>query len=149
MDESDRSRHDHSHDDLGGEAACYAHLLESPDDELPGAVPSPPHVDLSSLELDAEGSLWSLPHGGDLDANALRLAAHSEIAAHVNADLDVLLIGHAGDGRVIIDGRVLPLRGGSVVLVPKGAERAIRAGDGDLVYVSVHRRRGGLQIGRR
>ena len=60
---------------------------------------------------------------------------------------------HAQFAGVVADGEG---RATAALIEDKSGRRAIRArafvdasGDGDLVYVSVHRRRGGLQIGRR
>src|SRR3954471_21701055 len=92
------------------------------------------------------GALWSLPHGGDLDANLVRLGPGEAIGAHVNTEVDVLVVGIAGLGTVDVDGAVHDLRPSRVVLVPKDRQRAITAGDGELLYLTVHRARGRLQI---
>ena len=67
------------------------------------------------------------------------------MAEHVNDDLDVLLVVLAGAGRAIVDDTPHALRGGSAILLPRGARRRIVAGAGGLRYVSVHRRRGPLR----
>src|SRR3954471_10105138 len=87
------------------------------------------------------GALWSLPHGGDLDANLVRLGPGEAIGAHVNSEGDVLVVGVGGAGTVDIDGATHDLRPSVVVLVPKGASRSITAGDGELLYLTVHRAR--------
>ena len=57
--------------------------------------------------------------------------------------LVVVLDGH---GSAIIDGDAHDLAAGSAILIPRGTRRAITAGDPGLRYLSVHRRRGPLQI---
>src|SRR3954464_6531176 len=107
-------------------------------------------VDLALVDRSGgAGALWSLPHGGDLDANLVRLASGQAIGAHVNSEVDVLVVGVAGLGTVDVDGAVHDLRPSRVVLVPKETRRSITAGDGELLYLTVHRTRGGLQIGGR
>lgn len=128
-----------------GDAPCWAHLVE----DAPGLP-----VDLGALlagELgsDVDGAVWSLPHGGDLDANLVRLGAGGAIAEHVNDDVDVLLVVHAGGGELIVDELRHPLRAGQLALVPRGARRSLRAGTDGIGYLSIHRRRSPMTIKRR
>lgn len=96
------------------------------------------------------GVAWSVPHGGDLDANVVVVRAGDTIGEHVNDEVDVLLVGVAGRGTVIVDGESLMLSAGTVMLVPKHTARSIVAGAGEtVVYVTVHRARAGLRIERR
>ena len=133
--------------DLGGEPACWAHLADELDTrEGPGGAT---HVDVSELDDDVTGAAWSLPHGGDLDANMIRLQAGREIEEHVNRDVDVFVVVCAGSGEVAVDDSTLELRGGVAVLIPRGSRRAIRAGSVGIGYFSIHRRRDALTIGRR
>ena len=113
--------------DEGGDAACWAHLVDA-DDPRPGS-----------------GVVWSLPHGGDLDGNLVHLRTGSVIEPHVNADLDVLIVVWGGSGRLIVDGVARELERGVATVVPKGAERTIEATD-DLRYLSIHRRRDALGL---
>ena len=138
--------------DLGGEPACWAHLVDDLDDPRESDRSTPLRstiVDIGSVGDDAPGASWSLPHGGDLDANLIRLASNGQIADHVNTEVDVLVVVWDGSGRLTIDDRVLTLAPGIVVLVPRDARRAIEAGPDGIRYLSIHRRRGGLTIGRR
>lgn len=89
------------------------------------------------------GPLWSVSTS-DLNANVLRFATGDGVPEHVNSEVDVLLLVIHGEGAVTLDGRELPVRGGQLVMLPKGARRAIRAVGDELVYVTVHRRRMGL-----
>jgi quercetin dioxygenase-like cupin family protein len=104
-------------------------------------------VDLYSVDADGDGVVWSLPHGGDLDANLVHLASGAEMGAHVNDEVDVLFIGVDGVGAVTVDGTRHDFRGGTLVAAPRGAERHIAAGPSTkLVYLTVHVARPGLRI---
>ena len=143
--------------DLGGEPACWAHLVDDLDarpepDRSTAGPPTSDHpaiVDIGSVDDTGPGASWSLPHGGDLDANLIRLLPDSGIAEHVNAHVDVLVVVWEGTGQLMIDGRVLSLTPGIVVLVPRGARRTIESGPHGIRYLSIHRRRDPLTIGTR
>ena len=92
------------------------------------------------------GVVWKLPHAGDLDGNLVRLAAGRSIDAHVNAEVDVLMIVREGDGVLEVDGEAHRLAPTALALVPRGARRAITAGADGIAYLSIHRRRSGLGI---
>ncbi|MGH2515223.1 MAG: cupin domain-containing protein, partial [Ktedonobacterales bacterium] len=110
-------------------------------------------IDLAALAHAAvareqSGPLWS--HGGDdLNANVLRFAAGDGVPEHVNAELDVLMLVVSGAAVVTLDGREMLMKSGQLIVLPKGSRRAIRAQGGDVVYVTVHRRRTRLMPGRR
>lgn len=89
------------------------------------------------------GPVWT-HEGADLNANLLLFAAGDGVAAHVNAEVDVLLVGVAGDGVVEVDGRPHTLSAGRILVVPKGACRATRAVADRFAYLTCHRRRPGL-----
>jgi quercetin dioxygenase-like cupin family protein len=138
--------------DLGGETPCWAHLVDDIDGPFETDRSAPlrtPIVDIGSVGDDAPGASWSLPHGGDLDANLIRLLPNGHIAEHVNTDVDVLVVVWDGSGRLTIDDRVQPVAPGFVVLVPRDARRTIEAGPEGIRYLSIHRRRDGLTIGTR
>ena len=82
---------------------------------------------------------------GDLDVNVVAFPAGGGVAAHVNDQVDVLLVVSAGTGVVEIDGRPYQLAPGVLVLIPKGTRRAVRSTADRLVYVTCHRRRPGLR----
>jgi quercetin dioxygenase-like cupin family protein len=94
------------------------------------------------------GALWRLGSGEDLQANLVRIEPGHEIGAHRNDEVDVLLLVVEGSGELQVDQRFHPLAPATLAHLPKGSVRAIRAGDLALVYLSIHRRRGGLAIGR-
>jgi len=104
-------------------------------------------VDLGSAPTGSGGAVWSLPHGGDLDANLVRLDAGEGIGDHVNNDVDVLLFVQSGSGRLIIDGAATTLGADHLALIPRTTTRSIAAGPSGITYLSVHRRRGPLGIG--
>jgi quercetin dioxygenase-like cupin family protein len=100
-------------------------------------------VDL--LGGDADGPVWGIG-SEDLNVTLLAWAAGTELPEHVNDEVDVLLVVVAGAGTVTVDGRPEVLTAPAARVIPKGARRLIAAGPGGLRYLSVHRRRGLLQI---
>ena len=108
----------------------------------------PTTADLRDVAASAtgQGAVWRLTESPDLHANLVRLPPYGVIEPHFNPDLDVLLVGVAGEGRLEVDGRPLRLHPGALVVVPRNATRSLRAGEEPLVWLSVHRRRPGLQV---
>jgi mannose-6-phosphate isomerase-like protein (cupin superfamily) len=100
-------------------------------------------VDL--LGPSGTGPLWGMA-STDLNATLLAWPPGHGVDPHVNAELDVLVVVLDGTGSVIIDGEAHPLAPGSAILIPRATRRAITAGGAGLRYLSVHRRRGPLQI---
>jgi quercetin dioxygenase-like cupin family protein len=116
---------------------------ESDEQRSTGAVV----VDVGSTDTRGRpGAVWSLAHGGDLDANLVHLDPGGLIAAHTNDEVDVMILVIAGRGQLCIDSAVHSLRGDVLALVPKGSPREIRAGDQGITYLTVHRRRAPLRI---
>lgn len=110
-------------------------------DTDPDAVEGP--VDL--LGAAGTGPLWGMA-STDLNATLLAWPPGHALAEHVNGELDVLIVTLGGHGQVVIDGAAHDLAAGSAILIPRGSRRAITAGDGGVRYLSIHRRRGPLQI---
>jgi uncharacterized cupin superfamily protein len=106
-------------------------------------TPTDAPVDL--LALAGIGPLWGLA-STDLNATLLSWPAGHELAEHVNAELDVLVVVLEGAGNVLVDGESHELAAGGAILIARGARRRITTGDGGLRYLTVHRRRGPLQI---
>lgn len=107
----------------------------------------PTVVHLDQLDLTGpSGAIWSLPHGGDLDANLVKLAAGAEMPAHANPEVDVLVLVMSGDGALTVDGDTHQLSTGACALVPKGSTRSLAAGPHGLAYLTVHRSRTGLGV---
>ena len=100
-------------------------------------------VDL--LSSSGTGPLWGMA-STDLNATLLAWRPGHVVAEHVNEELDVLVVVLSGNGTATIDGEPHDLTAGSAILVPRGTRRQINAGDAGLRYLSVHRRRGPLQI---
>jgi quercetin dioxygenase-like cupin family protein len=116
-------------------------------------MPDLPHVlhDLQPIITDHEagptGVVWRLEETGrQLDANALNLAAGTTIDTHAEPDLDVLLVILAGGGSLATDAGRLDLAPGAMVWLPRGSTRSLAAGNDGLAYLTVHRRRPGMQI---
>lgn len=140
-----------SEPDVGGEPPCWAHLFDGDLDETPtnpecAGLSAGPVVDLGAVPVGSGGAIWSLPHGGDLDANLIRLDPVAGIGAHVNNDVDVLVFVQSGTGELTVDGRTEALGADHLALIPKGSLRSIAAGAAGLTYLSVHRRRSPLGI---
>jgi quercetin dioxygenase-like cupin family protein len=68
------------------------------------------------------------------------------VDTHAEPDLDVLLLVLAGDGTLAAAGEALRLASGTVLWLPRGSSRSLTAGDGGMSYLTVHRRRPGMQI---
>jgi quercetin dioxygenase-like cupin family protein len=120
-------------------------------DIRPSSEPGPPGPDASrggGGDGGSDGVRWTLGAPSDLNANLVRLGAGGAIGEHTNREVDVLIVAIAGWGRLTIDGDQVGLRPHVIVHVPKGARRLLEAGPDGLGYLTVHRRRGGLEIGR-
>jgi mannose-6-phosphate isomerase-like protein (cupin superfamily) len=104
----------------------------------------PAFADLAALAAaGGRGPLWT-HQSADLNVNLVALDAPTSIGESVNREVDVLLVGIAGEGTVEVDGRLLALRAGQALIVPRGARRAIHSTHGGFAYLTCHRRRAGL-----
>ncbi|MFD0279494.1 cupin domain-containing protein [Kitasatospora sp. NPDC127111] len=102
---------------------------------------------LREAAADQAGALWRLTGAErQLDANVVRLRAGASVADHVEPELDVLVLGIAGEGTLRCGDTTHALRPGALRLLPRGATRAVAAGPEGVVYLTVHRRRPGLAI---
>jgi quercetin dioxygenase-like cupin family protein len=126
---------------VGGDPPCWAHLFE----DGPALPEAAVIADLGDVALSG-GAVWSLPHGGDLDANLVRLEPGHRIEAHVNTEVDVLVFVQSGTGRIDLGDTRTDLTADHLVLVPRGVRRSIAAGPSGITYLSVHRRRGLLAM---
>ncbi|TDU87871.1 hypothetical protein EV138_1407 [Kribbella voronezhensis] len=96
------------------------------------------------------GARWTLAEPGrQLDANLIHLPAGQRVETHTEPDLDVVLVVVAGGGSVGTPNGEQTLADGNIVWLPHGSTRNITAGDSGLSYLTVHRRRPGLQISKR
>ena len=82
----------------------------------------------------------------DLNATILRWPAGAGPPEHVNAKADVVLVVLDGTAELALDGEVRQLAAGDVVVLERGRRRRVVAGAGGVRYLTVHRRRGGLEI---
>ena len=108
-------------------------------------------VDLAdSIEAAVgNGVQWSLSDPSQLQANLVHLEPEASIGEHVSDDVDVIVVVLAGSG--ILDGGdgQLELHVHHLVHLAAGVPRALRAGQDGLTYLTIHRHRGGIQIGGR
>jgi hypothetical protein len=121
-------------------AAAFPRLASNAMDDR--RITSTP-VDL--LHASGSGPLWGMA-SRDLNATLLAWPAADGVAEHVNVELDVLLIVLDGSGIATVDRREHTITRGSALLIEKGSVRAIRAGPSGIRYLTVHRRRGALQL---
>ena len=119
-------------------------LARVEDTEVPETV-----VDLAAVADDGNGVLWSLHDSEDLNVNLVHLGPGALIGNHVNRDVDVVLLALDGSGTVVVDGRTYVLKASTLAYVPRSSERKVQAGPEGLRYVSLHRGRGLLTVGRR
>lgn len=93
------------------------------------------------------GPVWGT-ESEELNATILEWPAGAGPPEHVNETRDVALVVLAGSGELALDGERREVEAGEVVVLPKGARRALVAGPDGIRYATVHRRRGGLQVRR-
>lgn len=106
-------------------------------------------TEIAKSETATIGVLWRLSETGrQLDANLVHLAPRQHIDVHAEPDLDVLIVVMDGTGDLRAVDLSMRLTAGLVAWLPRGSSRSLAAGDQGLAYVSVHRRRPGMQIGR-
>lgn len=130
--------------DEGGEAPCYAHLFQP-------ETADPVLVKLGDLlgSDGGDGAVWSLPANGDLNVNLVQLGPNASIEAHRNSEVDVVVFVRSGDGEIVVDDRVSHVAADHLMFIPRDSTRAIHAGNTGLDYLSIHRARGPMTVGRR
>jgi mannose-6-phosphate isomerase-like protein (cupin superfamily) len=92
----------------------------------------------------SRGPVWGAA-SEDLNATKLVWPAGQGPAEH-EADRDVAYVILEGSVALMMQDGVHELGVGDVVIVPKGERRSLTAGGEGVQYVTVHVRRGGLQI---
>ncbi len=102
-------------------------------------------VDL--LSLAGRGPAWGTATE-ELNATLLVWREGEGQPEHVNPERDVALVTLVGTGTLVVDGDEHALSQGTLAIVPRGATRSVTAGPEGLRCLSLHRRRGGLSIGR-
>ena len=96
---------------------------------------------------DSHGPLFGAATD-DLNLTVLSWPAGHVVPGHVNAERDVVYVVVAGSAAITVDGTTHVLRRPAALVVEKGQGRELRAGPEGVRYVTVHRARGGLEIGR-
>lgn len=91
------------------------------------------------------GPVWSIA-SEDLNATLLSWSPGDEVTEHINAERDVLILVIEGSGLAILDGEEHSLHAHDALVIIKQTRRHIQAGPDGLRYLSVHLRRGPLQI---
>ena len=150
-------------EEYGGDPPCWAHLFDEEtvgmENELEGRAESSDSSgpsthqgqveDLAALTRSATGpgAIWT-QQSEDLNVNLLVFASGEGVAEHVNAEVDVLLVGITGTGAVTINGTPQILGPGRAIVIPKGARRSTRGVSASFAYLTCHRCRGGLWPGR-
>ncbi len=86
---------------------------------------------------------WSI-ETEDLDATLVSWEEGSGVTAHVNSQVDVVMVVLAGNGIVRVGSEEQAIEPGMVVVIPKSSVRRVRATKGRLTYLNVHKRRGRL-----
>ena len=92
------------------------------------------------------GPVWGV-ESEELNATVIVWAGGHRAPEHVNEERDVLVVVLEGSAEVVIGARTASLRSGEAVIIPEGTSRHTAGRDG-VRYLSVHRRRGPLQISR-
>jgi quercetin dioxygenase-like cupin family protein len=103
--------------------------------------------ELVAAAVGRVGVIWALEGSDDLNANVVRFGSGGGVGEHVNEEVDVLFVGVAGSGSVLVEGEEHPLSARTLVFVPKGARRSTSALSDGFAYLTIHRRRGPLRIG--
>lgn len=103
--------------------------------------------ELTSRDTEDAGALWRLAEPGrQLDSNVIRLPAGQRVDTHAEPDLDVLLLVLSGSGEITTVEGTTELTPGTLLWLPRTSSRSLEAGSGGLHYLTVHRRRPGMQI---
>lgn len=104
----------------------------------------------AELAAAPAGIRWKLAEPDrQLDANVVHLPPRRRVDTHAEPDLDVLLVVLAGEGTLDSAAAPQSLTEGSLLWLPRGSRRGLAAGEEGLSYLTMHRRRAGMQIRRR
>jgi quercetin dioxygenase-like cupin family protein len=105
---------------------------------------------LRVLRLGDAGESERVPHllgslaSTDLNVNMLRFTGDRGIEAHVNREVDVLIVALEGEGMLTVDGGETLLNPSDAAIVPKGTERSIRSNGDRFAFLTCHGQRRGL-----
>ena len=103
--------------------------------------------EIAASAVGGTGAIWTLEGSVELNANLVRFERKGGVEEHVNDKVDVIIVGVSGSGVVEVNGEEYPVSNMTMIFVPRGARRSTRAVSADFAYLSIHRRRGPLQIG--
>lgn len=121
--------------------------MTTPSDEIPRVLCDT--AELIAGAGDDAGALWRLAEPGrQLDSNVVRLPPGERVDTHAEPDLDVMLLVLSGAGTLTTDEGDQHLAPGTLLWLPRTSRRALAAGEDGLCYLTVHRRRPGMQIRR-
>lgn len=103
--------------------------------------------DLAHLAAIAESSgvQWSY-ECEDLDCTLLSWRQGEGVPEHLNREVDVLVIGLGGEGRLVLDGVPSVVGQGQAVLLPKNTVRSLTAVSERFTHLNVHKRRRKLNL---
>jgi mannose-6-phosphate isomerase-like protein (cupin superfamily) len=82
----------------------------------------------------------------DLNVTLLTWPNGGGIEPHINTEVDVVWCFIEGSGEVVVNGERWDVCAGQSLIIPKGAERSVRAASERLCYLSVHKRRAGITV---
>src|SRR5438105_310825 len=83
-----------------------------------------PLLDLLAADSGPGGPVWTHT-STDLNVNLLHFDAGKGVPEHVNDEVDVLIVGVAGEGVLEVNGAPHPVVAGIACVVPKGARRSL------------------------
>lgn len=98
-------------------------------------------------EVKRNGTVWTLEGSEDLNANLIRFTSGG-VGEHVNEEVDVIMVGIMGLGIVTVGDEERRLSAGKLVFIPRGERRSVRSASEEFAYLSIHRRRGPIRLGR-
>lgn len=102
--------------------------------------------DIVNLEAILEGAIgrtgpiWGVA-SADLNATLLVWKRGDAVQAHINDEVDVVIVVLRGQAALQLDGTSHHLNAGDIAVLPKGLERSMVALSDTLVQVNIHRRR--------
>jgi quercetin dioxygenase-like cupin family protein len=133
--------------ELGALLEAHVRLEERELFELMQEVVPSERLDRLVVRPTRGGPVWGT-ESEELNATVIEWPPGAGPQEHVNETRDVALVVLDGAGELELDGTRRLLAAGEVVVLPIGSRRRVTAGPDGIRYATVHRRRGGLQIGR-
>jgi mannose-6-phosphate isomerase-like protein (cupin superfamily) len=82
----------------------------------------------------------------DLNITLLAWPKGGGVESHINTEVDVVWCFVEGSGQVTVNGQSYDVCAGQSLVIPKGAQRNVRATSARLCYLSVHKRRAGIAL---